>query len=122
LTGGLAVEAAMTEKNATLAVSLALIHHNIVDWTFVDAQGKPEPVNSDTIETLLPYAKGGEKVANKAASLYLQDAIGPLGDRVDEAIKANNRPILAGHRQRRPKKSGSSSPAASDGAPSPPNP
>lgn len=126
LEGGLAVEAAMssaeTQEQQTVAVSLALVRNNILGWTFVDAQGQPIPVTPSAINRMLPYARGGEEVANRAAGLYLEDAFGPLAQRVrvQSRVSRTNgktRPILAGHEKPRRKPSAPSSRRASAGKP-----
>lgn len=124
MSGGLAVEAAMssatTAEGQTLAVSLALVHHNIVGWTFVDGNGLSVPVTPGNVDRLLPYARGGELVANKAAGLYLEDAVAPLAQRLrprsqPSRTNGQTRPILASHAPSRRRRSASSSPAASGG-------
>ena len=122
LTAGLAVEAAMSSNEGdaqTIAVSLALINHNIVGWTFTDETG-PVPVNPGTIQTWLPYAKGGEAVANKAAGLYLDSFLGPLAQRLaghsqQSRTNGKTRPILASRNPSQKKRGGSSSQPASAG-------
>lgn len=121
LTAGLAVEAAMSSNEGdaqTIAVSLALINHNIVGWTFTSETG-PVPVTPQTVQTWLPYAKGGEAVANKAAGLYLDSFLGPLAQRLSSRSSRTNgqtRPILASHKPSRRKRAGSSSEPGSAGA------
>lgn len=127
LKGGIAVEAAMSADDPTVAVSLALIEHNVIGWTKTDVRGEPEPVTAANIEALLPWAKGGEIVANRAAGLYLDDAFAPFQKRRDELLRTSRtngqtRPLLASHKSSRPKRSRSSSPAGSDGEPSATNP
>lgn len=126
MAAGLAVEAAMTsstsEEAQTFAVSLALVRHNILGWTFVDENGIPVPVNAHNIDLMLPYARGGEEVANRAARLYTDDAFGPLARRVrgpsqKSRTNGQTRPILASHAKPRRKSSGSSSRAGSAGTP-----
>jgi hypothetical protein len=123
LRGGLAVEAAMSDPNPTLAVSLALIQHNVLDWSKTDEKGDPVPITDANLEALLPWAKGGEIVANRAAGLYLEDAFAPLANRLADSSRPSRtngqtRPLLASRKPSRRKPSGSSSPVASDGGPS----
>lgn len=125
LAAGLAVEAAMAETSGaaqTVAVSLALINNNIVDWTFIGSDGQPVPINPVTIQTQLPYARGGEAVANKAAGLYLDSFITPLAERVRthsprSLTNGQTRPILTSRQPSRRKRGGSSSRAGSAGTP-----
>lgn len=122
LTAGLAVEAAMASSDGegqTIAVSLALINHNIVEWTFTDEAGVVA-ITPANIQRLLPYAKGGEAVANRAAGLYLNSFFAPLQARLGLPPSRTNgqtRPILQSHRPSRRKRSASSSPDGSAGKP-----
>lgn len=121
LRGGLAVEAAMTEPDPTIAVSMALITNNVLGWTKT-AGDEPIPVTEANLEALLPWAKGGEIVANRAAGLYLDDAFAPLEMRRLASLRPSRtngqtRPLLASRKPSRRKPSGSSSPAASAGEP-----
>ena len=122
LAAGLAVEAAMAGNEGegqTVAVSLALVNHNIVGWTFIDEAGTVA-ITPANIARLLPYARGGEAVANRAAGLYLDSFLGPLARRLDSQRSRTNgqtRPILASRNPSRRKRSGSSSPADSAGVP-----
>jgi hypothetical protein len=123
LRGGLAVESAMTEPDPTMAVAWALITNNVVGWTKTDANGDTEPITDATLDALLPYAKGGEIVSNRAASLYLEDAFGPLalrrkGSLPPSRTNGQTRPLLASRKPSRRKRSESSSPADTDGQPS----
>lgn len=125
LRGGLAVEAAMTEPDATVAVSMALIEHNVLGWSKTDERGDPIPVTSASIEEHLPWARGGEIVANKAAGLYLEDAFAPFQKRRDELLQSSRtngqtRPLLTS--RSRPKRKPSSSRGGSAGARSATNP
>jgi hypothetical protein len=124
---GLAVEAAMSsstdQTEQTLAVALALVRRNVLGWTFVDEEGKPEPVNNQNIERLLPYARGGEAVANKAAGLYLKAVLDPLERRArgtssrSSLTNGQTRPILSSHKPSQRKRSPRSSRAGSAGQP-----
>jgi hypothetical protein len=86
--GGLAVEAVIASDldadAQTVAVTLAMVRHNVVGWDFTDAEGKAVPINPATIEEYLPYAEGGELVANKAAGMYLEAVYGPLRARLSK--------------------------------------
>lgn len=129
LTAGLAVEAAMNDskpEDQNVAVSLALIHHNIVGWSFLDEKG-PVPFRRPdgkpdvaAIERLLPYARGGEAVANKAAGLYIDSFLVPLAARVSARSQTSRtngttRPLLASRKPSQRKRGGSSSRAGSAG-------
>lgn len=123
LKGGLAIESAMTEADPTMAVAWALITNNVLGWTKTNAAGDIEPITDATLDALLPYAKGGELVSNRAASLYLDDAFGPLalrrkGSSPPSRTNGSTRPLLASRKPSRRKRSASSSPADTDGQPS----
>jgi hypothetical protein len=124
LEGGLAVEAAMAAHSnvdtQTLAVTLALVRHNVVAWDFTDAKGSVMPITPESIEELLPYAEGGELVANKAAGLYLDSVYGPLRARLSTRLPKSplngQTPPTAGSAKRSQKRrSASSSQRASAG-------
>ena len=54
------------------------IDEGIIGWTFVDAEGQPEPVNHDNVERLLPWGRGGAEVSERANDLYSEAVLGPL--------------------------------------------
>lgn len=71
--GGMAAQAAMwIEDPIKRGVALygAMIDYGIAEWTFVDADGRPEPIEHDTIRRLLPWQRGGAEVSHAAAAQY----------------------------------------------------
>lgn len=56
----------------------ALMRHSIREWTFLDAKGKPVPVNQDNIRAYLPWLKGGKEVSAAAQELYADTILGPF--------------------------------------------
>jgi hypothetical protein len=70
LSGGLAVAAHIGDNSGLSRLEVgpsalkALMRTEIMAWSFLDDDGKPVPVIPETIERMLPYAKGGAVVAN----------------------------------------------------------
>jgi hypothetical protein len=58
-----------------------LLRFGIRRWSFVDERRKPEPIHSDTIARLLPFAAIGYEVTNRCMGLYLGDLMRPLAAR-----------------------------------------
>ncbi len=64
---------AQAKNNAALLellLGLVFIEDGIVDWTFVDGEGRRIPLTAENIERLLPWGKGGALVAEEANKLY----------------------------------------------------
>lgn len=78
---GLAASGAMAEGDTSeLAVLLgrAFLRHGIVGWTFTAEDGSAIPVTPANIERLLPWARGGSAVAERADELYGAAILAPL--------------------------------------------
>lgn len=63
------------------------LHLGIVRWTFVTAEGKPEPITPENIERLLPWNDGGADVAEAADELYGEAIFLPLARRLSKALE-----------------------------------
>jgi hypothetical protein len=50
----------------------------IADWTFVDDRGSKLPINPSTINSLLPWNKGGSEVALTATNLHASTLLAPF--------------------------------------------
>lgn len=88
LDGGLAAQAAMwLDDQIQRGIQLygAMLDHGIAEWTFVDENGEPEPIDHDTIRRLLPWAKGGADVSHAAAALYGAAVTTPFAQIVAQA-------------------------------------
>src|SRR5436190_2313140 len=87
--GGMAASAAIREGMSDpvlFAERLGVIwlRHGIRSWTFLDEEGDPVPVSSEAADDLLPWAKGGRLVADKADDLYAQDVLAPFLEAVEQ--------------------------------------
>ena len=54
------------------------LRYGIVDWSFLDAEGEPEPITPSNIERLLPFNHGGLEVSEAADALYSDPVLSPL--------------------------------------------
>lgn len=69
------------------------LNHCIVSWDFLrettDDKGKQQfvavPIDRDTIEEFLPWAEGGQEVAQRADELYSADLLVPLARRTSRS-------------------------------------
>ena len=50
----------------------------ITRWSFLDAEGKPEPISAETVERLIPWSNGGMEVAEEADRLYAPELMAPF--------------------------------------------
>lgn len=57
------------------------LRYGIIDWTFLDERGQPEPITAANIERLLPFNHGGMEVAQAADELYSDPVLSPLAAR-----------------------------------------
>ena len=111
-----------TLPDATAGLAEVDLQYGIVGWTFVDAQGKPRPVNPETIAELLPWDEGGMEVGERADTLYSDRIFAPLARRSARSSPPGptappTSPIpLSGHK--RPKRSKRSSQIETAGRPS----
>ena len=83
LDGGLSaylqlINAAGDTNKAQAGLVLSYMEHGIVDWNFLADDGKPIPIEPDTIRAALPFEDGGYIVAEKAAELYQDTVTSPL--------------------------------------------
>ena len=85
--------------------------YGIVDWSFLDAKGQPEPVTPANIDRLLPFSGGGMEVAEAADDLYSDPVLSPLAARRSKLSPPT--PTEA---------STSPSPPSGDGSPTPSSP
>ena len=111
-----------------VAWSESYLRYGIEAWSFLDDKGEHIEVSPQgkgfvaTAERLLPYAQGGETVMDAADKLYAEAVLGPLLQRMSDALQAgrtagSTSPIpLRGHLP--PKRSRRSSRLASAGKPS----
>lgn len=93
MAGGMAAQVAISEGSSDLVrlqelLARVYLSHGIVDWTFVDEAGDKLPVNGDTAAALLPYAKGGRLVADRADDLYAQDVLAPFIETVQRLAQS----------------------------------
>lgn len=67
-------------SQAIIEAGLAEVYLRLgpMSWTFVDAEGKSEPINEESIARLLPFADGGLEVAEAADALYSPVVMRPL--------------------------------------------
>lgn len=56
----------------------AAVRFGISGWSFVDADGDPEPVTFENITRLLPYAEGGLQVADAVVAYHAEELLRPL--------------------------------------------
>ena len=61
------------------------LKYGILDWSFVDAAGKPVPVTPANVEEYLPFGAGGMEVANRADELYSDTVLSPLAARMSKS-------------------------------------
>lgn len=61
-----------------LLLGRVFIEEGIVGWTFTDEEGDEYGVTPVNIERLLPWARGGQLVAERANDLYGQAILAPL--------------------------------------------
>ena len=91
-------------------------------WTFRDARGDPEEVDSESVARLLPFSHGGLEVAEAADALYGRAVTDPLARRLSARSPTGPTPAttpptpLHGRSRRTP--SGRSSRSATAGRPS----
>ena len=86
LTAGAGVMAAIrgaesTESEVEAAIAAAFLRHGIVEWSFVNADGKPLPITNATINERLDWATAHD-VAEKCNELYAADLFRPLVSRM----------------------------------------
>ncbi len=79
---GIAAMAVLRQGGGVAAVYGGLadvyLQLGIAAWTFTDEKGQPVPITAANIVRLLPFAKGGLKVADAADDLYAKDLLHPL--------------------------------------------
>lgn len=56
------------------------LRFGIVEWTFTNEAGRPEPITPENIERLLPFGRGLE-LADRADGLYADEVLRPLVER-----------------------------------------
>jgi len=111
--------AAAGDDPARLEVTLGrvFIDMGIVDWTFTDADGDPEPITPATIDRLLPWGRGGSAVAERANDLYAEAILRPLLERSQNSSQPgrtnDSTSVIRPSRSVRRSSSKSSSPAPS---------
>lgn len=107
-----------------LHLGRVFLEEGIVGWTFVENEEDGDrivsvsvPITPDAIERLLPWAKGGSDVAERANELYAGAVIAPLVRRSMSSSGLMPTNGSTSHtrssRQKRPSSSKSSSPASS---------
>jgi hypothetical protein len=64
----------------------------VTGWTFLDDDGQPIPVTEENIVRALPYAKGGQLVADAADDLYATMVISPLVEKWSELSSDGSTP------------------------------
>lgn len=62
------------------------LRFGIIDWTFTDEQGNREQITPESIERLLPFARGLE-VADRADGLYSDEVLRPLVERQSRLLR-----------------------------------
>lgn len=67
-----------TEADLRGELAQVYLHQGIIAWTFTDAEHRPVPITPANIDRLLPFHRGGMKVAQEADRLYSEDLLGPL--------------------------------------------
>ena len=60
----------------------------IMDWTFLDTTGEPEPITPEAIARLIPWAQGGLEVAEEADRLYGSTLMAPFQRRMEKLSPA----------------------------------
>lgn len=69
------------------AMTMEYVRHGVVAWSFLDDEGKPIPINADTIDRALPFSHGGYEVSLKAVELYDEDVLRPLLSRIGRSSR-----------------------------------
>lgn len=118
---GLAVNASLALYDDAVALEVAMgkayLQYGIRSWTKTDAKEAPVPVTLETIHDLLPWARGGEVVAQRANELYYESIVAPLVRRAQMRSQAGSTSGVTSRKSptslQRRKRSGSSSTAAS---------
>lgn len=112
MAGGMAARSAIIEGftdeiAAQEAFAGIWLRHGVRDWTFLDEDGDRIPVSEQAALDLLPWAKGGRLVADKADELYATDALAPFQEAIKQLERSRRGPTPKAATSPRP--SGSSS-------------
>lgn len=80
--GGMSIKAALvsqiTDPIEAQQILARAYFGEIESWTMTDDEGDPVAINQATIDRLLPWARGGREVAEKADDLYIADVANPF--------------------------------------------
>jgi len=91
MAGGMRIKAALTSQiqdDIEAQTILARAYFGEIEaWSFTDEEGDPVPITPDNANRLLPWAKGGREVAEKADDLYIADVATPFIERLKKEAK-----------------------------------
>src|SRR5437773_8124088 len=82
MSGGMGIKAALTSQITDPIEAQTILARayfgEIGAWTFTDEDGDPVPITPESANRLLPWARGGREVAEKADDLYIADVATPF--------------------------------------------
>jgi hypothetical protein len=85
--GGMAAQGAINGADGDPIILQELlarvwISHGVVGWNLVDGRGRPRPISAEAVLREFPYSRGGRLIAEACDSLYADEILAPLRDRL----------------------------------------